>query len=125
MSLNFSGINNLVFISPLLSSFCLSFELFTVARELNSEREIRKEDKTKIGSLCYLLAVLLLFCFRIFTVGKDQNNFDGMKIPLFLALGFTKHTHTYTHPPALIVSDSAWRVGSMKDSNDICSEKYI
>lgn len=36
------------FISPLLSSFCLSFELFTVARELKEKEKLGKKIKQKL-----------------------------------------------------------------------------
>lgn len=84
---------------PFFSSFSSSFKLFTVARELKGGREIREEDKTKIGSFCYLLSCSVLFCFIMFTVGKDQNKFSMMKIPFSLASVFinkTKQTTTKT-----------------------------
>lgn len=55
------------------------------ARALKGGREIRQEDKTNIGS-CYFLARSVLFCFIMFTVGKDENSFAVMKIALALAL---------------------------------------
>lgn len=62
------------------------------ARELKGGREIREEDKTKIGSFCYLLACSVLFCFIMFTVGKDENSFAVMKIALSLALVYINKT---------------------------------
>lgn len=98
-SFNFSGINNPIFISPFFASLCSSFKLFTAAREWKGDREIREKDKTKIGSFCYLLACSVLFCFIMFTVWKNQNNFSMMKIPFSLASVFinkTKQTTTKT-----------------------------
>jgi len=59
----FSEIKTPVFVSPFLSSFSSSSELFNTAKEMKGGREIREGDKLKSGPLDYLLACSVIVSF--------------------------------------------------------------
>ena len=86
-SFNFSGIKNPVFISPFLSSFSSSFENFTTARELKGGREIREEDKTKIGLSCCLLASPITVSFYNVPCWEISKQFFFINLFIFGCIG--------------------------------------